>query len=68
MRPWVMNSQSPEDWYEANLFWKEKHAPLDTSNSGSLGQLNSLLHNLERNDQFNTFNYIIGNQQENEIV
>ena len=29
-------SRSPEGWYEANLFWQEKHPPLDPSKSGSL--------------------------------
>ena len=43
-------SQSPDGWYETNLFWKEKHPPLDTNKSGSLGRLNSLLNNLKRND------------------
>ena len=61
-------SQSPEEWYETNLFWKEKHPPLDTNKFGSLGQLNSLLNNLKRNDQFNTYNDIITDQQENGIV
>ena len=36
--------------------------------SGSLGWLNSLLHNPKSNDQFNTYNGIIRDQQENEIV
>ena len=58
-------SQSLEGWCETNLFWKEKHPALDTNNSGSLGQLNSLLNNLKRNDQFNTYNDIIRNQQQN---
>ena len=48
-------SQSPEGWYRTNLFWKEKHSPLDTNKSGSHGRLNSLLNNLKRNDQFNTY-------------
>ena len=61
-------SQSPDGWYETNLFWKEKHPPLDTNKSGSLGRLNSLLNNLKRNDQFNTYNDIIRDQQENGIV
>ena len=61
-------SQSPEGWYETSLFWKEKHPPLDTNKSGSLGRLNSLLHNLKRNDQFNTYNDMIRDQQENGIV
>ena len=43
-------SQSPDGWYETNLFWKEKHPPLDANKSGSLGRLNSLLNNLKRND------------------
>ena len=30
-------SQSPEGWYETNLFWKEKHPPLNTNKSGSVG-------------------------------
>ena len=61
-------SQSPEGWYETNLFWKEKHPPLDTNKFGSLGRLNSLLNYLKRNDQFNTHNDIIRDQQENGIV
>ena len=61
-------SQSPEEWHETNLLWKEKNPPLDANKSGSLGRLNSLLHNLKRNDQFNTYNDIIRNQQENGIV
>ena len=55
-------SQSPEGWYETNLFWKEKHPPLDTNKFGSLGRLNSLLNNLKRNGQFNTYNEIIRDQ------
>ena len=43
-------SQSPDGWYGTNLFWKEKHPPLDTNKSGSPGRLNSLLNNLKRND------------------
>ena len=61
-------SQNPEGWYQTNLFWKEKHPPLDTNKSVSLGRLNSLLNNLKRNDQFNTYNDIIRDQQENGIV
>ena len=61
-------SQSPVGCYETNLFWKEKHPPLDSNKSGSLGRLNSLLHNLKRNDQFNTYNDIIRDQQKNGIV
>ena len=61
-------SQSPEGWHETNLFWKERHPPLDTNKSGSLGWLNSLLLNLKRNDQFNTYNDIISDQQENGIA
>ena len=61
-------SQSPEGWYETNLFWKEKPPPVDKNKSESLGRLNSLLHNLKRNDQFNTYNDIIRDQQENGIV
>ena len=61
-------SQSPEGWYETNLLWKEKHPQLDTNKSGSLGQLNSLLHNLKRNGQFNTYNDIIRDQQKNGII
>ena len=52
-------SQSPEGWYLMNLFWKEKHPPFDTNDFGSLGRLNSLLNNLKRNGQFNTYNEII---------
>ena len=52
-------SQSPEGWYETNLFWKEKHPPLDTNKFGSLDRLNSLLNNLKRNGQFNAYNDII---------
>ena len=55
-------SQIPEGWFEMNLFWKEKHPALDTNKSGSLGRLNGLLHNLKRNDQFNTYNDIIRDQ------
>ena len=51
-------SQSLEGCYETNSFWKEKYPPLDTNKSGSLVRLNSLLHNLTRNDQFNTYNNI----------
>ena len=47
-------SQSPEGWHETNLFWKKIHLPLDANTSGSLGRLDSLLHNLKRDDQFNT--------------
>ena len=61
-------SQSPEGWYETNLFWKEKHPPLHTNKFGSLGRLNSLLNILKRNDQFNTLTEIIRDQQENGIV
>ena len=61
-------SQSPQRWYETNLFWKERHPPLDTNKSLSLGRLNSLLHNLKSNDQFSTYNYITRDQQENGIV
>ena len=50
------------------LFWREKHPPLDTSQFGSLGRLKSLLNNLKRNDQFNIYNDIIRDQQENRIV
>ena len=39
-------NQSFEDWYEMNLFWKEKHPPFDTNKSESLSRLNSLLHDL----------------------
>ena len=42
--------------------------PFDTNKSGSLGRLNSLLNNLKRNDQFNTYNDIIRDQEENGIV
>ena len=38
--------QIPKGWYETNLIWKEKYHPLDSIKSGSLGGLNSLLHNL----------------------
>ena len=62
------NNQSLEGWYEKNLFWKEKHPPLDTNKSRSLVRLNSLVHNLKRNDQFNTYIDIIRDQQENGIV
>ena len=58
-------SQCPEGWFETNLFWKEKHPPLETNKFGSLGRPNSLLNNLKRNDQFNTYNDIIRDQQEN---
>ena len=44
-------NQSLEGWYGTNLLWKEKHRPLDTNKSGSLGRLNSLLNNLKCNDQ-----------------
>ena len=53
---------------KTNLFWKEKHPPLATNKPGCLGRLNSLLQNLKRNDQFNTYNIIIRDQQENETV
>ena len=62
------NGQIPEGWYETNLFWREKHAPLDTNKSGSLGQLNGLLNNLKRNEQLNTYNDIIRDHQENGIL
>ena len=58
-------SEGPEGWYESNLFWKEKHPPLDTNKSGRLGRLNSLLHNRKCNDQFHTYNDTIRDQQEN---
>ena len=61
-------SQSLERWYETNLFWIEKHPPLNTNKFGSLGRLNSLLNNLKRSDQFDTYNDIIRDQQENGIV
>ena len=61
-------SQSVEGWYGTNLLWKEKHRPLDTSKSGSLGRLNSLLNNLKCNDHFNTYNDIIRDQKESGIV
>ena len=61
-------SQSLEGWYGTSLLWKEKQPPLDTNKSGSLGRLNSLLNNLKCNDQFSTYNDIIRDQQENEIV
>ena len=61
-------SQSPEGWYETNLFWKGKHPPLDANKFGSLGRLNNLLNNLKRNYQFNTYNDITGDDQENGIV
>ena len=61
-------SQSSEGWYETNLFWKEKHPPLNTNKFESLGRLNSLLNNQKRNDQFNTYNDIMKDQQENGIV
>ena len=61
-------SQNPEGRYETNLFWKEKHFPLDTNKFGSLGRLNSLLSNWECNDQFNTCNDVVRDQQDNKIV
>ena len=61
-------NQSTEGWNETNLFWKEKHPPLDSNMSGSLGRLNSLLHNLKRHDQFKIYDNIIRDQQKNGIV
>ena len=60
-------SQSPEGWFETNLFWKEKHPQLDANKSESLSRLNSFSYNLKRNDQFNTCNDI-RDQQKNGIV
>ena len=51
-----------------NLFWKEKHPPLDTNKAGSLGRINSLLINLKCSGEFSTYNDIIKDQQENGIV
>ena len=60
--------KTPGGWYETSLSWKKKHSPLDASKSGSLCRPNRLLHNLKRNDQFNTYNDITRDQQENGIV
>ena len=61
-------SKSPKGWFDTNLFQKEKHPPLDANKFKSLGRLNSLLHDLERNDHFNAYNDTIRDQQENEAL
>ena len=50
------------------IYSGRRNPKLDTNKFGSLGLLNSLLNNLKRNDQFNTYNDIIRDQQENGIV
>ena len=51
-------NQNLEGWYETDLFWKEKHPLLDANKSGSLGRLNSLLHNLKHKNEYNVYNNI----------
>ena len=60
--------RSDEGWYETNLIWKEKHAPLNDNKSGSLGRLNNLLRNLSRNNQLETYDDITREQQKVGIV
>ena len=55
------------------MVWKEfilerETSPLDTNKSQSLVRLNILVHNLKRNDQFNTYIDITRDQQENGTV
>ena len=60
--------RSDEGWYETNLIWKEKHAPLNDNKSGSLGRLNNLLRNLSRNNLLETYDDITREQQKVGIV
>ena len=49
---------------EKSLMWKETYPHFKNNKSGSLGRLSSLLRNLTRNEQLETYDSIIREQTE----
>ena len=58
----------PEGCYETNLLWKDNHLHLNSNKSESLGRLNNLLKNLSQNKKFESYDSIIREQLDSEIL